>query len=51
MLVGKWLETSGEGAIFAVLGERGTEGMEKRHKDLAVKSREEEGATFGLKPE
>lgn len=51
MLVSKWVEPSGEGAIFAVVGERGTEGIEKRHKDFAVKSGEEEGATFDFKPE
>ena len=51
LLVDKWVETGRAGAIFAVVGERGAEGMEKRHKDLAVKSSEEQGATFGFKSE
>ena len=51
LLVDKWVETGRAGAIFAVVRERGAEGMEKRHKDLAVKSSEEEGATFGFKSE
>lgn len=37
MLVGKWVETSSEGATF-VVGERRFEGMEKRLRGLAVKA-------------